>query len=323
MSTPSKKILLLCFISLFFFGTIVYIFFHFGRKETYVSDTTATSTAESAILAKDSDNDGLKDWEEQLWKTDLQNPDSDADGTVDGAEIKLGRNPLVAGPNDKLDSTTVAEKINTETDADLSDTEKFSRELFLKIIAAEQSQNPSQADFQNFLDATMANEVAAQKATLYTAGDFRVDTEETPETIKAYGNAIATILKTPPPQKLEYEIDIVNRAEANKDPSELKKLNANITAHKIVESALLKLTVPKSAVQVHLALINGASGMAWSLTGLSYILTDPLKALPGVARYPQNFQDFFSAIHSLRDYLKNTNTVFDPTDAGYHTFDAL
>ncbi len=54
---------------------------------------------------KDSDNDGLKDWEEALWKTDPQNPDSDGDGTPDGEEVAEGRNPAVPGPNDSLPFT--------------------------------------------------------------------------------------------------------------------------------------------------------------------------------------------------------------------------
>jgi len=53
---------------------------------------------------KDSDNDGLKDWEEALWKTDPQNPDTDGDGTPDGKEVAEGRNPAIPGPDDYLPS---------------------------------------------------------------------------------------------------------------------------------------------------------------------------------------------------------------------------
>jgi len=60
-----------------------------GAKET---------TVESQTL--DSDNDGLKDWEENLYKTDLLNPDTDNDGYFDGEEINSGHNPLIKSPND-------------------------------------------------------------------------------------------------------------------------------------------------------------------------------------------------------------------------------
>ena len=326
---PSKKIILITSVAVVAIA-VIFAFTRLSPKITYTAATASTATT-TGVLAKDSDGDGLKDWEEQLWHTDPYNPDTDGDGTPDGLEIKLGRNPLVANtapagqpPNDKLDSATVGNKINAQMEQDLTETDKFSRELFVKIIAANQSPTPpTEADFQNFLNSTIKNEVKAQKLKTHNAADFSIDTAETPEKIKAYGNAFAAILKKPPPRKLEYEIKIVERAEKNKDPSELKKLEGNIDAYTLLESSLLKLTVPQSALETHLALVNAAAGMAWSIRGLSYIMTDPLKALPGVTGYAENFQTFFTSIHALRVYFENIGVVFDPGDAGYHFFDKI
>jgi hypothetical protein len=44
----------------------------------------------------------LRDWEENLYKTDPLNPDTDGDGYLDGEEINSGHNPLVRGPGDDL-----------------------------------------------------------------------------------------------------------------------------------------------------------------------------------------------------------------------------
>ena len=53
-----------------------------------------------AAATQDSDGDGLRDWEEALWRTDPQNSDSDGDGTPDGEEIRRNRDPLKRGPKD-------------------------------------------------------------------------------------------------------------------------------------------------------------------------------------------------------------------------------
>ncbi|MBI2476074.1 MAG: hypothetical protein HYV67_02440 [Candidatus Taylorbacteria bacterium] len=318
---PSRKIILAASVAV----VVIAITLLLTRppKVSYTAATAGSATT-TGVLAKDSDQDGLKDWEEELWKTDPQNPDTDGDGAPDGQEIKLGRNPLLKGPNDRLDSETVSNKINSQTDADLSDTDKFSRELFVKIIAANQSPTPpTEADFQNFLNATIKNEIDSQKLKIHTAADFSIDMAETAEKIKTYGNAIAAMLKKPPPQKLEYEISTVERAEKNKDPSELKALEGNITAYKHIENDLLKLTVPQSALEMHLALANATAGMAWSITGLSYIMTDPLKALPGVAGYAENAQNFSDAVRAFRGYFENANVTFNPEDDGYRFFDEL
>lgn len=330
MAQPSKKLIITIAVAILAVGVTIFIT-KFPRQVTYTA-TVSVATSTSA-LELDSDKDGLKDWEEGLWKTDPKNPDTDGDGTSDGEEIKLGRNPLVPNSapkrlpqNDMLDTETVGSKINPETDQDLSDTDKFSRELFVKIVAAGQTNNPNpptETDFKNFVNETIKNQVDTQKAKVYTAADFSVDIAETPEKIKAYGNALATIITTPPPQKLEYELTIVDRAEGKKDPAELKKLSGNIAAYRRIENSLLALTVPKSAAKNHIAFTNGVSGMAWSITGLSYLLTDPIKAIPGVSGYAQNFQNFVQSLHAFNNYFKTENVIFSPTDAGYSVFDRI
>ena len=46
----------------------------------------------------DEDRDGLTNLEELAWGTDINNPDTDGDNTFDGAEVAIGRNPLVNEP---------------------------------------------------------------------------------------------------------------------------------------------------------------------------------------------------------------------------------
>jgi len=52
--------------------------------------------------SKDSDNDGLMDWQEAAWQTDPCKPDTDGDGYLDGEEVASGYNPSIAAPNDEL-----------------------------------------------------------------------------------------------------------------------------------------------------------------------------------------------------------------------------
>lgn len=67
-----------------------------------------TPTSTNQLLSQqDSDNDGLPDQLEPMYRTDPVKPDTDSDGTNDGAEIEALRNPIVAGPNDQLVSDDV------------------------------------------------------------------------------------------------------------------------------------------------------------------------------------------------------------------------
>ena len=47
-------------------------------------------------MGQDTDQDGITDCDEDLIKTDIDNPDTDADGIPDGIEVRFGTNPLDA-----------------------------------------------------------------------------------------------------------------------------------------------------------------------------------------------------------------------------------
>ena len=95
-----------------------------------------TKIALNNITRRDNDNDGLKDWEEGLWRTDPNNPDTDGDGTNDGDEARDGRNPLTAGPDDYLADNDFIEKTNSDfLDESQTKTDKFAQNLFGKYLS--------------------------------------------------------------------------------------------------------------------------------------------------------------------------------------------
>ncbi len=322
MTSPSKKIILLVVV-LALLGGLVFLL-RSAKTIKYTAPATSVSFDESPLLAKDSDGDGLKDWEEELWKTDPTVADTDGDKTPDGQEIKSGRDPLVAGPNDKLDLDTIENKINTETENDLSDTTKFSRELFLKIIAAKKSNTPpTEEELATLLKTTIASEIQTRKKQEFSEGDFVLETAETPEKIRKYGNEIAFILTEESPVPLEHELIIVDRAQTKNDPDELKKLIPLIAQYEKIKTGLLKTVVPASGASIHVELTNAVSGMIYSLTALQFILTDPIKSLPGVSAYANNSQNFIAVTKKFKNYFTVSNVTFEQTDDGFNFFDEL
>ncbi len=67
-----------------------------------IASDAAEKNTPTGAANKDSDADGLKDWEERIYGTDPFNPDTDGDGYLDGEEIANGYNPLIKAPGDKL-----------------------------------------------------------------------------------------------------------------------------------------------------------------------------------------------------------------------------
>src|SRR5689334_1381538 len=87
------------FTSSYYKGSLLPSFF---KKDNPSVLTQEGANQASAFLQSDADGDGLKYWEEALWKTDPNKFDTDGDGTGDGQEVREGRNPLIAGVDDTL-----------------------------------------------------------------------------------------------------------------------------------------------------------------------------------------------------------------------------
>ncbi len=102
---PSRKFAIIALALLLAVGGL-FLFFGGEAMRRKTADAPQKEIVSGAVRGKnsqkDSDNDGLKDWEEVLWKTDPQNPDTDGDGTPDGEEVKLGRDPTIPAPGDKI-----------------------------------------------------------------------------------------------------------------------------------------------------------------------------------------------------------------------------
>ncbi|MDP3795312.1 MAG: hypothetical protein Q8R13_05345 [bacterium] len=74
-----------------------------GKRSIPATAESLAAQAKAALTntsTKDSDGDGLFDWEETTIGTDPYNADTDHDGYLDGEEVVSGYNPLVQAPND-------------------------------------------------------------------------------------------------------------------------------------------------------------------------------------------------------------------------------
>ena len=64
-------------------------------------------TASPDPAEQDSDNDGLPDLIENIYRADPNNPDTDGDGIPDGEEIDAQRDPTLPGPNDSFSQQAI------------------------------------------------------------------------------------------------------------------------------------------------------------------------------------------------------------------------
>jgi hypothetical protein len=89
ISQKSARISLFIFFSLLSLSVTFFVF-------------AADDVVTEQNIFQDSDQDGLSNDEEMLYKTDLLNKDTDGDGYMDGVEVESGYDPLKPAPGDRL-----------------------------------------------------------------------------------------------------------------------------------------------------------------------------------------------------------------------------
>lgn len=269
-------------------------------------------------IDKDSDSDGLKDWEEALWKTDPNNPDTDKDDTADGQEVKDNRNPLLAsknGKNDKLENQKLKETgsllpAELPSLTDLLSQQFFGDYLFLREKDGGQISQKSQEELiASFIGAT-DNFEQINKG-LYLKSDIKIDLQETPESIKEYGNNLALTIKKYFDSIPETELTVLKNSLESKNKAELKKLEQIAMAYRNAAKEMLSLKTPLSFSDSHLNLINHFNNIAKEIDAMQKTFDDPIQALLAIKQYQTDSVAAYQILRNLNDYFLNKKVVFE------------
>lgn len=335
---PSKKFILIFFSIILALGIIYFVSFYGKFKATEVKLSVADNkTKMQQFMALDSDKDGLKDWEEALWKTDPKNPDTDGDGTPDGDEVNLGRDPLKANtaskgqtPNDYIDPKIIAADKKAEEDySKLSSTDKLSRNLFSDYLATKKMGTTlSTADTENIVNNFVAN-LPDPSYTQYTLKSITTMSITDATSVKNYGNQVAEIiLKNLNTQTGDVYtiISDYSSSEADVAPTEpLEALAPIIAKNQSTVDALLKVKVPLEMTNLHLNLINAFSKTVQDLTTIKNAPTDMVSTLVVLNQYDTNTTNLSNTLIALTQYIFSSrfSIQYATGDFGYQLFNGI
>ncbi len=334
---PSKKVVFLiiaCVIGVSCVGFATYASKNPGKisgifntstnvgKSSSQNNSVQLEMVEKALKVQseqDDDNDGLLNWEEKLWGTDPSNPDTDKDGTKDGDEPKLGRNPLVAGPNDKVANNTnnVGTGVNAKTDIvlDNSKTAQIGRDLFTSYMQAKQAGAKLDATTEKQIIAqAFSNKAVAVAPKQYRASDVIVSASTD---LKKYGNDLGLAFYAGTASNSTTEIEILHDALINEKPKDIVKLDPIIAGYTATLNALASVQVPKDFVTQHIALLNSLSKIIADVKGFRVIFDDPIVGLGGVSTYYADLDAFETAIVQIQTEFVKKNISFEQTEYGY------
>ncbi len=321
MKQSSLKNIALIVFALLIIG-VVFILAEYRNKNSdnlvYDSTTTVSDKVESIpadTQLKDSDDDGLKDWEEILLGTDPNNKDTDGDGTVDGVEANSNRNPLIKGPKDKEGDTV---SVNTSSgQSNLTSTDRLARDFFARYMELKQIGLSGDKQSQDEVASqALKSGLVLDSPKKYSLTDIKIITDTSPVTIKKYGNEAGAIFQKYILPNSRSEAIIAKEAIEKEDFKILEEIDPIIASYKNMISALIKIDAPKTMNNIHLSIINSLSEILFSAESLRKVETDPVAGLQGVSKYLDGAKNLNTALNNLKNYFNTSGIIYTDGEAG-------
>lgn len=303
-------------------GLIIYFTKFNSKKEVEkktISIAESGATFDGTAFTKDTDGDGLRDWEESLWGTDLNNPDTDGDGTPDGDEVAMGRDPLIPGPDDKLkpELTPVYKRTDTEN---LNTTESFQKDYYDGIAKLSADGDLTNDTLQTFISGLAREYVAKEQLKLrYSDKDITISSDPSIAVIKDYGNRLGVVAEIYAGIDFKKEIESIQAFLESGGDSGTETLDSIITQYTSARERLLNVgTVPYALSEAHLNILNGVTGIEEAMTAMkaSY-KTDPLKSMINLSLYQQGVLLISKGSNDVVDYMKERNIIFTSSEPGF------
>jgi len=259
---------------------------------------------------KDSDEDGLKDWQEiQLYKTDACKQDTDGDGYFDGEEVASGYDPAVKAPGDELPGTVSKTPRPLPDNLTIALQQKLSEQLRQnKISPLDANGNLlSSTELEQFPGIQQAIwEVTQHKDQIFAPEPIdEKEIKTTPDTSRAsiqnYAKEAAACLPCLEATEETEPATFLKAMETN----DFSKIESNLEAYQASYEKFKKLTVPADLLSIHKEQLNIFSSLIKVYQAIKEINTDPLKANLALQHYQTLVVQLVDWAKSLSKIIKD------------------
>ncbi|MBP6883805.1 MAG: hypothetical protein KBC06_01040 [Candidatus Pacebacteria bacterium] len=265
----------------------------YKNKASQEAGLTYGNIAVQDLLSKDTDLDGIQDWEESLWGTDPTKKDTNDDGTPDSTEIAKMKTERELATGDEA---------NVPDDANLTQTDKFSRELFSTVAALNQAGEIDDNTIEK-LSTSLNDQIKnVTPKKIYLISEIEISTDNNPQAYQAYSSSLDALFKKTYTQKTENVLDILKEFIGDGDnvnTEALMKLDPIIDQTSKFMNGMVLIKVPSAISQEHLDVVNSLERLNETLSNIQKYENDVIVAMGGVSKFEENNNLYQASIDKL------------------------
>ncbi len=278
-----------------------------NTKEKQVSAIEkVASLIQTESQVKDTDKDGLRDWEERLHKTDINNPDTDGDGIYDGMEIRSGTDPLDPfniKKKEVANKEAEGEEYNYRNDPNLNKTEILARDFLLKTLTLNDANLLNNKSAQE----TIIGEMLSGKKKFFKD---RFKKEDLNIVVNSNYNTLAEIKRLAQKNKadkLENNVLLFALFLEKEDEKYLDRIEENIIVLDKFLAEAVKIKVNQNAFALFLEYLNNLDRLNQISKLLANFNTDPFSALDALNEYAKTEDLLRNNLRNLALYFEKKN----------------
>ncbi len=302
-----------------------------GIESPPVAQASTETALLRAIAAKDSNGDGLPDWEKVLYGIPVDSTTTDYFhlGMTDGEAVARGL--IVPKAIANIPSPTVASTSTANTGIDYATyglnaptggtlTEMFAQDFFLLYLSTKQANGGINltADQEN----TLAEQALAQLSQQVSlTPDFKNATDLTVSgtgigALKDFADAAGAVIEKNATASKMSEVVYLQSAVENGDTSALAHLTSLANEYRDSAIGIAALPVPHELAAVDLVIVNSLMRLGEIGADFAQINTDPLAAILALQQYPQTELTAEYAFTTLANVYTAAGIAFPPGTPG-------
>jgi|GEM_PF-2806205 len=265
------------------------------QKTTIFSKNTTTENQEASskigdIVNKDTDGDGIADWEESIRGTDPSKTDTDGDGVSDFTEIEQLRTQ---------ESTSDQNTPETETSI-------FAKQLFTTVASLQESGNLNEESASKIINqASLSAQKNVQK-TFYTKEQLVISPKLTGKVFEK--NTTAILVKNNVTyeslQKIFAILGTLPDTGEVEGTTIVQDLSVIDTSFKKALTELLKNPVPTQSTETYLKFLNTLQYISENISDMTLIETNPIVSFSAITVYPENISSIIEISYKMFEEYK-------------------